>query len=43
MYVYGADKLNIKHLKHIGPLDLAFLTSMFKTALKKNTSHMDVG
>ena len=43
MYVYGADKLNIKHLKHIGPLDLAFLMSMFKTALKKNTSHIEVG
>ena len=24
------------HLKHIGPLGLAFLTSMFKTALNKN-------
>ena len=24
------------HLKHIGPLRLAFLTSMFKTALNKN-------
>ena len=32
----GPDKLNIRHLKHIGPLGLAFLTSMFKTALKKN-------
>ena len=32
----GPDKLNIRHLKHIGPLRLAFLTSMFKTALKKN-------
>ena len=30
------DKLNIRHLKHIGPLGLAFLTSMFKTALNKN-------
>ena len=29
------DKLNISHLKHIGPLGLAFLTSMFKTALNK--------
>ena len=28
--------LNIRHLKHIGPLGLAFLTSMFKTALNKN-------
>ena len=32
----GPDKLNIRHLKHMGPLGLAFLTSMFKTALNKN-------
>ena len=32
----GPDKLNIRHLKHIGPLGLAFLTSIFKTALNKN-------
>ena len=32
----GPDKLNIRHLKRIGPLGLAFLTSMFKTALNKN-------
>ena len=32
----GHDKLNIRHVKHIGPLGLAFLTSMFKTALNKN-------
>ena len=32
----GPDKLNIRHLKHIGPLGLAFLTCMFKTALNKN-------
>ena len=32
----GPDKLNIRHLKHVGPLGLAFLTSMFKTALNKN-------
>ena len=32
----GPDKLNIRHLKHIGPLELTFLTSMFKTALNKN-------
>ena len=32
----GPDKLNIRHLNHIGPLGLAFLTSMFKTALNKN-------
>ena len=31
----GPDKLNIRRLKHIGPLGLAFLTSMFKTALNK--------
>ena len=30
------DKLNSSHLKHIGTLGLAFLTSMFKTALNKN-------
>ena len=42
----GPDKLNIRHLKHIGPLGLPFLTSMFKTALNKNIiphSHMEVG
>ena len=32
----GPDKLNIRHLKHICPLGLAFLTSMYKTALNKN-------
>ena len=32
----GPDKLNIRHLKHIGSLGLSFLTSMFKTALKNN-------
>ena len=32
----GPDKLNIRHLKHIGPLGLAFLTRVFKTALNKN-------
>ena len=32
----GPDKRNIRHLKHIGCLGLAFLTSMFKTALNKN-------
>ena len=32
----GAYKLNNRHLKHIGPLGLAFLTSMFKTALNKS-------
>ena len=33
---HGPDKLNIRPLKHIGPLGIAFLTSMFKTALNKN-------
>ena len=33
---HGPDKLNIKHLKHIGSLGLAFLTSMLKTALNTN-------
>ena len=32
----GPEKLNIRHLKHIGPLGLAFLTSMLKTALNTN-------
>ena len=32
----GPDKLNIRYIKHIDPLGLAFLTSMFKTALNKN-------
>ena len=32
----GPGKLNIRHLKHIGPLGLAFLMSMCKTALNKN-------
>ena len=32
----GPDKLNIRHLKYIGSLGLAFLTSMFKTALNNN-------
>ena len=31
----GPENVNIRHLKHIGPLRLAFLTSMFKTALNK--------
>ena len=31
----GPDKLDIRHLKHIGPLGLAFLTSMFKLLLTK--------
>ena len=29
----GLDKLNIRHLNHIGPLGLAFLMTMLKTAL----------
>ena len=32
----GPDKLNIRHPKHISPLGLASLTSMFKTALNNN-------
>ena len=32
----GPDKLNIRHLKHIGPLGIAFLTSMLKTTLNTN-------
>ena len=32
----GPDKINIRHIKHIGPLGLAFLTSMLKTALNTN-------
>ena len=32
----GPDKLNIRHLKHLGPLGLAFLTSLLKTALNTN-------
>ena len=32
----GHDKLNIRHVKHIGPLGLAFLTSMFKIYPNKN-------
>ena len=32
----GRDKLNIRHLEHIGPLGLAFLMSMLKTALSTN-------
>ena len=32
----GPNKLNIRHLKQIGPLGLALLMSMFKTALNKN-------
>ena len=32
----GPDKLNIRQLKHMGTLGLAFLMSMFKNALNKN-------
>ena len=31
------DKLNIRHLKHISPHGLAYLTSILKTTLKSNT------
>ena len=30
---HGYDKLNIRHLKHIHPIELAFLMSMFNTGL----------
>ena len=33
---HGPDKLNIRHLKHIGLLGLTYLTSMLKTALNTN-------
>ena len=36
IYSQGPHKLNIRHLKHICPLGLAFLTSMFEAALDKN-------
>ena len=38
---HGSDKLNIRHLKHIGPLELilTFLTSMFKTTLNNKHTH----
>ena len=36
----GPDKLNIRHLKHIGRLGLAFLLSMFKTVLNNIISHI---
>ena len=40
----GPDKLNIMHLKHIGHLGLAFLTSMLKTALNTNIiTHLTFG
>ena len=32
----GPNKVNIRHQKHIGPLGLAFLISMLKTALNTN-------
>ena len=32
----GPDKLNIRHIKYIGPLGLAFITSMLKTAFNTN-------
>ena len=32
----GPDKLNNRHLKHIGPPVLGFLTSMFETTLNHN-------
>ena len=35
-YSHGPDKLNIRHLKHISPHGLAYLTTMLKTALNTN-------
>ena len=35
----GPDKFNSRHQKHIGPHGLAFLASMFTTALNKNIIH----
>ena len=32
----GPDKVNIRHLKHIGPLGLAYLTNMYNTSLNNN-------
>ena len=32
----GPGNLSIRHLKHIGPLGLTFLKSMYTTALNKN-------
>ena len=32
----GPNNLNMRHLQHIGPLGLAFLTSLLKTALNTN-------
>ena len=37
----GPDNLSIRHLKHIGPLGLTFLTSMYTAALTKTLApHM---
>ena len=36
----GLDKQNIRHLKHIGPLGFAFLTSMIKTTLNNIMPHI---
>ena len=38
-YHFEPYKLNIKHLKHMDPLGLAFLRSMFKTALDRTLSY----
>ena len=32
----GPDKVNIRHLKHIGPLGLAYLTNMYNTSINNN-------
>ena len=31
------DSINIRHLKHLGPLAIRYLTSLYKTALNTNT------
>ena len=36
----GPDKLNIRYLKHLGPLGLAFLTSILKTVLNNIICHI---
>ena len=32
----GPDEVNIRHLKHIGPLGLEYLTNMYNTSLNNN-------
>ena len=33
----GPDGINIRHLKHLGPLAFKYLTNMYNTALNTNT------